>query len=246
MDIRKLIGAAALGLLAGCMEPTTEALNVQDLQAQTVGYDHWDVQGRFRTRDNVSQNVSQPDLVALLSGNTFVGYEESDGVGGGYGAISIAYYSATGSQEGCILSYRTGQPRDDAYGAKEWASITAEYSLFNAMHPLLRITEFAGHFTYSNVQYNGQTGQIAMIGAFDRNWRDIRKGHLQAGIPAAVYTACPEFPSAASLGTFVNPNQTSWNYFELVQQDQGQRIRRPDLVTPFTAVPMNQSVEVTQ
>lgn len=235
MNLRKAFGVAALGFLAGCMNSTTEQKNIEDLRAITVGYDHWDVQGRFRTRGNVAQNVTQPDLVTLLGGQTFVGYEESNRVGKGYGAISVAHYLASGTAQICLLSFRTGKPKDRAYGVREWAS-TNEYNRhFDVFAPRMQIRERDGGFTYGNVQYNADTGQFAEIGAIPGIWHDIRKGHLQAGIPAAVYTACPEFASAESLGTFVNNNQTSWNYFELIAQDPGQRILRPDLVTPFTA-----------
>ena len=99
-----------------------------------------------------------------------------------------------------------------------------------------------GSFGYNVAQYQGSTGKLAFVGEIDNTTQDIRKGHLQNGIPAAVYTACPEFPSAESLGTFVNNNQTSWNYFELVEQDAGDRVIRPDLVTEFTPVPLNPAV----
>ena len=58
------------------------------------------------------------------------------------------------------------------------------------------------------------------------------QGHLQKNIPAVVYKVCPGFPSARSLGVGVNKRQTATSYRRLVAQDAGQRIKRPDLVTP--------------
>jgi hypothetical protein len=64
-------------------------------------------------------------------------------------------------------------------------------------------------------------------------WWLVRTGHIQKSLPAAVYTLCPDFPSAASLGAKVNKRQTSTNYFELIKQDPGDRVKRPDLITAF-------------
>ncbi len=234
MGMRKMIGATVLAL-AGCAE-----LTVDDLLANRAVYDHWDIQGQFKSADTVLQNVTQPDLVELLTGHTFVAYEESGGIGKAYGAITVLYYGANGVEEGCVLSFKTGRPKEGAYAPFEWVSGMYEIPEYQVYYPLLQKTEPDGYVGYANMQYKAETGQLAVIGVFGRYWGDVRKGHLQAGIPAAVYAVCPEFPSAESLGTFVNEKQTSWNYFELVEQDPGQRIHRPDLVTAFTAIPFDQ------
>lgn len=231
----KVIGLASLPFVAACVQAPEGSVSGTPRAFQTATYDHWDVRGRFSTRDQVFQNVTQEDLVTLLSGKTFVGYEESDGLGAAYGAISVRYFAADGSLPMCIVSYKTGQPRDDAFGMKGWKSVTVSSDFTK---PLYQSIEPDGQLGYAAMQYNSATGQLAGLGAHGRNWEDVRKGHLQNGIPAAVYTACPDFPSAESLGTFVNQNQTSWNYFELVQQDPGDRVRRPDLVTAYTPTPI--------
>ncbi|WP_299749911.1 hypothetical protein [uncultured Tateyamaria sp.] len=237
MDIRGLV-AAALGVLAGCTEPTP--LSMAEILDQTETYDHWDVPWAFRSSNEVFQNVTQPDLVELLTGHTFVGYRETDRRGKAYGAIAVLHYGANGVEEGCLVDYQTGRSEEDSYAADDWVSALIESSIYPIRKPLLQITAPDGSVGYGNMQYKAETGQLAEIGVSGRYWVDVRKGHLQAGIPAGVYTACPEFPSAESLGTFVNETQTSWNYFELVKQDPGQRIHRPDLVTPFTAIPLDQ------
>ena len=241
MGIRGLV-AAALGVLAGCADPTP--LSMAEILDRTETYDHWDVQGVFKSPDFVFQNVTPPDLAELLTGHTFVAYEETGGQGNAYGAISVLHYRANGVQEGCTLDYQTGRPLEGAYGAFNWASEL--YDGPEVHEPLLRISHPKWGTDLDNMQYKAETGQLAVIGWVRRHWIDIRKGHLQAGIPAGVYTVCPEFPSAESLGTFVNEAQTSWNYFELVKQDPGQRIHRPDLVTPFTAIPLDQAQGAAQ
>ena len=62
-------------------------------------------------------------------------------------------------------------------------------------------------------------------------WYPRETGHLQERLPAAVYTLCPDFPPAEVLGLEVNEAQTALTYPELVAQDPGRRVLRPDLVT---------------
>jgi hypothetical protein len=238
--IRMAAVCAVPFLSAGCMD--TANLDDPLGSLQTVSYNHWDVRGRFTTRDLIVQNVTREDLVTLLSGKTFVGYEESDGRGAAYGALSVSFYNADGSLPMCILNYMTGKPRDDAFGTKHWASVHYVLERLGVSVPVMRIQNLDSSFGYLAILYQATSGKIAGVGGFGRTSEDVRKGHLQNGIPAAVYTACPDFPSAESLGTFVNHNQTSWNYFELVEQDAGDRVIRPDLVTEFTPVPLNPAV----
>lgn len=242
-----LLGASALAL-AGCMDTSSIGSDGQLRPFTTVTYDHWDVRDRFSTRHEVFQNVTQEDLVTLMSGKTFVGYEESGGRGGAYGALTVMHWGTDGARARCFVSYRTGKPVPNrAFGIKPFASIMSSNQRLGIAYPMVRTTEYAGDYSYSATLYHAASGAIASIGYNDNNrLEDIRKGHLQSDIPAAVYTACPEFPSAESLGTVVNPNQTSWNYFDLVQQDAGDRVIRPDLVTEYTAVPLGATVAVSQ
>ena len=236
----KFIGLASLPLFAACVQAPEGSVSGTPRAFQTATYDHWDVRGRFSTRDQIFQNVTQEDLITLLSGKTLVGYEESGGSGLGYGAISVTHHSPDLMSYSCVVSYKTGQPEgDDAYVApRQMYSVVGEAPNLGVNYPMLKSIQHDGSSGYGIVQYNSQSGQLAILGAYGPKLEDIRKGHLQNGIPAAVYTACPDFPSAESLGTFVNQNQTSWNYFELVQQDPGDRVRRPDLVTAYTPTPI--------
>ena len=79
--------------------------------------------------------------------------------------------------------------------------------------------------------YNGRTGGLSWYTGYRKRWIDDSHGHLQKRLPRAVWAACPNFPSAKSLGVEVNEKQTAITYFDLVKQDRGQRILRPDLVT---------------
>lgn len=119
-----VLGGVSL-ILAGCMDTTSAPVDGSGRAFQTATYNHWDVRGRFTTRDDLFQNVTQADLITLLSGKTFVGYEESDGRGGAYGALSVRFFGADGSLPGCIVDYITGKPLDGAYAMKQWISRTA-------------------------------------------------------------------------------------------------------------------------
>ena len=79
--------------------------------------------------------------------------------------------------------------------------------------------------------YNGRTGGLDWYRMQGKYWFGDSHGHLQKRLPRAVWNACPKFPSAKSLGVGVNEKQTAITYFDLVKQDPGNRIRRPDLVT---------------
>ena len=79
--------------------------------------------------------------------------------------------------------------------------------------------------------YNARTGGLNWYAVVGKYWFGDSHGHLQKRLPRAVWTACPKFPSAKSLGVGVNEKQTAITYFDLVKQDRGKRILRPDLMT---------------
>ena len=91
-----------------------------------------------------------------------------------------------------------------------------------------------------SVLHDGSTGETVMhFGPGRRSWYWLQwfGGHLQERLPAVTWKLCPDFPSAEELGVGVNQAQTSLFYDELVAQDPGRRIRRPDLVTTDPAEP---------
>ena len=79
--------------------------------------------------------------------------------------------------------------------------------------------------------YDGTTGQIVWY-RLRKTWHTWNVGHLQERLPRAVWTLCPDFPSAEELGVGVNEAQTAVTYDKLIAQDPGRRILRPDLITP--------------
>ncbi len=86
--------------------------------------------------------------------------------------------------------------------------------------------------------YEAETGRVIFHTAWRRKWWDWNIGHIQERLPASTWDACPDFPPAAELGLEVNERQTSPFYDEMVAQDPGRRVLRPDLVTPDPVDPL--------
>lgn len=85
--------------------------------------------------------------------------------------------------------------------------------------------------------YDGATGEAIFYTPNDGVWWDWNVGHLQERLPASTWTVCPDFPGAEEIGVGVNAKQTATTYPELLAQDPGRRILRPDLVTPNPVEP---------
>ena len=79
--------------------------------------------------------------------------------------------------------------------------------------------------------YDSETGRIVFYRHRNGKWHTWDPGHIQERLPAAVYSLCPDFPSPEKLGVKVNKKQTAVTYDKLLEQDRGQRVLRPDLVT---------------
>ena len=86
--------------------------------------------------------------------------------------------------------------------------------------------------------YDAATGDAIFYTKNDGVWWDWNVGHLQERLPASTWTVCPDFPSAEEIGVGVNARQTATTYPELLAQDRGRRILRPDLVTPNPVEPV--------
>ena len=83
--------------------------------------------------------------------------------------------------------------------------------------------------------YDGETGEaIWYVRRSGQTWWDWHLGHLQERLPAVTWEICPDFPSAEELGVGVNHAQTAVSYRELVAQDPGRRVLRPDLVSDLS------------
>lgn len=196
-------------------------------------YDNWGQQSRFSTPYNVYQNVDYDEIDDLLVGNTVVGYFEYPG-GSEYGGLIVYHYTSDRAHR-CFNNGRG----DISYENLLWRPVLVPSLRRLLQWPMVTYIEDGGDWQepqdHDNFQYRAETGELSILISWQGKRWDGEKGHIQRGIPAAVYDVCPDFPSASSLGVPLITTQTSTNYFELVEQDPGNRIMRPELVTEYTA-----------
>jgi hypothetical protein len=167
------------------------------------------------------QNVSAQDLPTLIYGKVWVDYDSETDI------LGVNVFSEKDRYFLCSVE-------DKRTGTFGWASVVFDNKVSEERYPLWQETDPNGDVGYVAFKYIANTGQFISYLAQRPYWWETRPGHLQTEIPAAVYTACPDFPSAESLGLKVNTRQTSTRYSEMIAQDPGNRVRRPDLVTEVT------------
>jgi hypothetical protein len=210
---RKLVTALALLL------PATGALG------QSVA-PNWETGTQQRHRD-FYQNVMEDDLIELLGGRVWM-------VTGRSNLVGVQVYLPGGELFQCFAG-TNGLPKNDGYGKINWESVRIENPRQRITYPLIRTFD-PNSAGYLALKYVPETGAIYGYSYWKRHWWEDKTGHLQEDLPAVTYTLCPGFPPAESLGLKVNRKQTSPFYSELVAQDPGRRVKRPDLVTEETWV----------
>ncbi len=149
----------------------------------------------------------------------------------GYPPVQVQFYGRDGRYLRCNTD-------DDGYFWREntWKPVVEARR--NGVTPLLHAPGGGaeGHPRLGHL-YDGHTGELASFTEWRRRWWDWQTGHLQRRLPAAVRDLCPGFPSAEELGIGINHAQTALSYDELVAQDPGDRILRPDLMAPDAVRP---------
>lgn len=113
-----------------------------------------------------------------------------------------------------------------------WAPVKVKHAgtLQHMLHPAVQ-EDFDPKRPGISPLYDGATGEIVFYRK-RKTWHTWDPGHLQERLPRAVWTLCPDFPSAEELGVEVNEAQTAITYDKLIAQDPGRRVLRPDLITP--------------
>jgi hypothetical protein len=167
------------------------------------------------------QNITAADLPKLISGKVWVNYDPTTDL------IGASAFSQDGSAQFC------GNV-DGRATSFTWTSVVFDNKPAKERYPLFKETRKDGSNGLGAFKYSATTGQLAIFLAQRPYWWESSPGHLQTEIPAAIYSRCPDFPSAESLGLKVNTRQTSTKYREMIAQDPGNRVRRPDLVTDVT------------
>jgi hypothetical protein len=186
------------------------------------------VAGTAHAKQGMYGNVEAGDMYTLLAGNVFVRQlEDADKHSSDVTTLQVTYYAKDGTTFACAAydGYVDG-----ITGSAKWKPIIVDERRDAEKYPLLEIVAVDGT-GYSLVKYDALSGTANFFGSIRGKWRHGMTGHIQSDIPAAVYSMCPDFPSAESLGTRVNTKQTSTNYRAMVAQDPGKRVLRPDLVS---------------
>lgn len=177
--------------------------------------------------DEIFQNVAAEHVRPLLANTAWVSRLWNDKASDKGGYVRIVWHGADGREHGCLTSFK-------GVSGKAWVATYSGRVIDRwkqeVRHPLKEAV-YEGERGYQLLRYNGETGELTTwLGGAQRRWWKGDVGHLQARLPAVTWEICPDFPSAESLGAQVNTAQTSRYYRELLKQDPGQRILRPQYV----------------
>lgn len=176
-------------------------------------------------------NVTAKDMVTLFGDVAIVTHSTSaDGTPTDVATLEVSFFTKDGKSFNCFAWDGFIDPKT---GVTRWKPVVIDNKTNRERYPLIEV-EAADGTSYGLYRYDGATGAFDHHASIRGRWKHISTGHIQSDIPAAVYSMCPDFPSAESLGTRVNTKQTSTNYRAMVAQDPGKRVLRPDLVTEVT------------
>ena len=181
------------------------------------------------------QNVAAEHVMPLLGGRAMVGHIDYEGAGlqPSGGEVSITWISKNGTEATCF-----GLPSEGGTYGVDYTPIKGvviENRRMSVRYPLLEGTisqALAGRETtaasYKLLRYDSATGGLTSFWFYKHKWWEMGTGHLQERLPAVVYELCPDFPSAKSLGAEINHKQTAKFYHDLVKQDPGRRVLKPE------------------
>ena len=177
-------------------------------------------------------NIDTEDAPDLLEGHVFVTRLSAPEPGRDGGVkLRIHTYTRNGRVFECSFDPSghygpTGEPWI------QWSSTFHDAQLDLRIPVIAQVAAPDTLSTFGALYHDAVTGLTVMfVRGMMGNWYPRATGHLQERLPAAVYTLCPDFPPAEVLGLDVNEAQTGLTYPELVAQDPGRRILRPDLIT---------------
>ena len=222
----------AIAALAACVKDlpgTPEGDYDPDILPQTVAEAKAFI-ARTRGRKGIVDapgNVRAEDYAALLGDTVFVindGRPET-GYSIPLNLIGVIYIGADGRYLWCKFKTKHGEARTIDH---RWSP--HKRALGPGLTPIFLPNSKPERGGLSPL-YDGATGEAIFYTPNDGVWWDWNVGHLQERLPASTWTVCPDFPSAEEIGVGVNARQTATTYPELVAQDPGRRILRPDLVT---------------
>ena len=184
-------------------------------------------------------NVRAEDYAELFGGTVMVSFGYSIETPGD-DPVKIIFIGRDGRYEWCRFSSDSGRHK---YTASRWAGIKRKLRRTGTTPIFTNGTlgKPVRKYVWLSPLYDGETGETIWYSPQEgaHFWWDWNNGHVQKRLPAATWTLCPDFPSAEELGIGINHKQTAHSYSELLAQDPGRRVLRPDLVTPDPTEPRN-------
>lgn len=176
----------------------------------------------------IFQNIAAKHVKPLLRNTAWVSHwENGEGMRPRGGYVRIVWHGADGTKHVCLSDSRTG--RTNGKETATYSGVDWHLKSHAVRYPLKKFVYEDG-VGYQLLRYDGKTSGLTTFIASKNRWWEADVGHLQARLPAVTWEICPDFPSAKSLGTTVNTKQTSRRYFDLLRQDPGKRILRPQYV----------------
>ncbi len=169
-------------------------------------------------------NVRAEDMMALF-GNTVMVARIFHPIDASFDEIKIIALTQDGR-----YAYCGTDEEGSAHFTDPWASMLVKTN--RGTFPLMNVNTANPQNPALSPLYDAATGEVLWFTPWRRKWWSWNPGHLQERLPVVTWTLCPDFPSAEELGVGINRAQTATTYRELIAQDPGRRIKRPDLVTP--------------
>lgn len=172
------------------------------------------------------QNVKAEHVVPLFNGAAYVSHIAYDGIGKkrAGGEVTISWYK-DGVSYLCMGFPSFGTPY--SYGAHPFKGTTIHNKKMAVQYPLMEYKNPNNEKDYSLFRYDSATGRTSNYWYQKNRWWEADTGHLQSELPAVTWDLCPDFPSAKSLGARVNTKQTAPFYNDLIAQDPGKRVLKP-------------------
>jgi len=175
------------------------------------------------------QNVKAEHVQPLLGGSAYVAHIDYDGIGAkntSGGEVAILWHSKDGKRITCIGTPSMGNPYGVGTVNYQGADHASKY--LRTMFPRTEMYRGGEKTGQEHISYDASTGGLTVYWYQKLRLWEMDTGHLQTELPAVTWELCPDFPSAKSLGARVNKKQTAKYYLDLIKQDPGTRVMKPE------------------
>ena len=175
------------------------------------------------------QNVKAEHVQPLLGGAAYVMHVDYDGIGQNGksgGELEIYWYSKDGLRTTCAGSPSNGYSYEVGEYKYRGEDISSKH--IRTQYPVVAQYEGSRRAGVEHISYDASTGSLTNYWYQNLRLWEMSTGHLQTELPAVTWELCPDFPSAKSLGARVNKKQTAKYYLDLIKQDPGTRVLKPE------------------